>query len=708
MHRSRRFGEPAREIGARIVAALVAGLRLGVEAVTLHIATDIGGTFTDLAAWDSESGVLVAAKTPTSRDFTRGTLDAIDTAGVDVAHATQFRHGSTIAINAVLEGTGAKSILVATEGFGDVLELGRGNRPNPFVLNAPGHRVLVPDERRFEVPERVLASGHVHQEVDESALRVLLERLRLVDFEAAAVCFLHSYANPAHETIVAGALREAFPEAYVVASHEVCREAREFERTSTAVVHAYVGPIVRSYLQTLASCLGERGFAARVLLMQSNGGLMSEDDAISRPGLMMESGPASGVMGTAELARALGVERVVAFDMGGTTAKASLVEQHEPSFLRTYYIGGYDSGLPLLAPVIDIHEVGAGGGSIAWLDDAGAIHVGPRSAGSQPGPMCYGMRGSHPTVCDADLVLGRLHPGDTLGGSITLDVEAARSGITGQIAKPLGLSLERAAHGIVTIANTVMAQAVRKVSIERGRDPREFVLVGYGGAGPMHAADIARELGITQVVIPPAAGVFSSLGMLFSPLRTDLNHSVTASLSQTDLQDLEREAASLIERLRREISAESSRASEGVWIAVRYRGQEHSRRINVANWTVDTIRATFEEHYRTRYGYVLSEGELEVTALGAWREVLQDVPSWHAMLPSVPAPAWVGAGSHRTYFPDVGWASAATCWRPSLRTGDKIDGPALIVEPTSTSVLAPNDTAVVGQVGELILRIGRP
>lgn len=669
-----------------------------------YVATDIGGTFTDLASWDPVSGRLTVQKTPTTTDFSQGVLHAVDVADVELHDVAQFRHGSTIAINTVLEGTGANTAVVTTDGFADVLEAGRGNRPNPFDLNAEGHRVLVPRSARLEVEERIRAEGQVHHALTPSSVDVCVERLRNIDCDAIAICLLHSYVNAEHEQQLVERLRQAFPDRFVVASHQVCLEAKEFERTSTTVVHSYVGPIVDSYTASLINRLKADGYRHRLLLMQSNGGLMRAERARERPALLMESGPASGVMGTIELARTLELDRAVAFDMGGTTAKASLIEDANPSFLDVYYIGGYDSGLPLLAPVIDIHEVGAGGGSIAWLDAAEAIHVGPRSAGSVPGPICYGKGGDRPTVCDADLILGRLHPGDQLGGDITLDVEAARAGISEQIAEPLGLSLERAALGVVTIANTVMAQAVGKVSIERGHDPRDFALVAYGGAGPMHATDVARELGITTVIIPPVPGVFSSMGMLFSPLRGDRKRTLHAPLDEEGLETLQRHAASLQDDLRAELPDPDSDAREGTWVAFRFAGQEHARRVDIETWDLARITDDFERRYEDRYGYLLPDAAIQATTVGAWREVPQPTPDWHTDRHAV-EPAWLSLDSHRMYFETTGWVEPDVLWRPSFQPGDNFGGPTLIVEPTSTTVLSPDMQVRVGELGELVIDV---
>ena len=665
------------------------------------VATDIGGTFTDLIAWDPDARRVHVAKVPTSPDYATGVVDVLGTSDVDPGAVGQLRHGSTVAINAVLEERGAPVALVTTEGFADVLAMGRGNRPEPFRLDAPGHRVLVPAEHRLEAAERIRHDGSVERPLED--VEGLLARLPAAEVDAVAVCLLHSYANPEHERELTARLRRAHPDVFVVASHEVCREAREFERTSTTVLHSYVGPIVTSYLSQLTELLRDQGVAARMLVMQSNGGLMREEDVAKRPALVMESGPASGVMGVAALTGALARPHAIAFDMGGTTAKAALLEDGTPGFLQHYAIGGYEQGLPLLAPVLDIHEVGAGGGSIAWRDAAGALHVGPRSAGSTPGPICYGRGGTVPTVCDADLVLGRLSADDALGGTVTLDLDAAREGIEAHIARPLGATLERAAEGIVEIANTVMAQAIRKVSIERGKDPRAYDLVAYGGAGPMHATDVARMLGIRTVVVPPSPGVFSAFGMLHTPLRTDLNQTVDLPLEQVALDTIAAQARALLGEIS---AAEDGPRRQGVWLGLRYEGQEHTQRVTVEDWTHEAILASFEERYRSRYGYVLDDARVEVTTIGVWEEIAELTPPWDKLAPAGAGPAWHDGAAHRLHWPGVGWVDGTKHWRSRLFAGSTVPGPALIVEETSACVLGPDDTATVGELGELRIRIG--
>jgi N-methylhydantoinase A len=668
------------------------------------IGTDIGGTFTDVVAWDRTQDRVVVAKAPTTSELADGTLNAIRETRIPPAEIAELRHGSTIAINTVLERSGARVALVTTAGFEDVLAIGRGNRPRPFRLDAIGRYELVPATRRLGVAERTAADGTVIAIPHADQLADLADRLATLDADAIAVCLLHSYANPSNERLVGSAIRDRFPDRSVVVSHEVCQEAREFERTSTTAVHAYVGPRVRSYLQRIESGTETDTNSPSLLVMQSNGGLLSGADVARRPALMMESGPVSGVIGTAALGTAVGSDHLIAFDMGGTTAKASLIDEGEASFLSTYYIGGYEAGLPLLAPVVDIHEIGTGGGSIAWLDDAGALHVGPRSAGSEPGPVCYGRGGQRPTVCDADLVLGRLRPGQELGSGIELDLDAAERVITDQVAGPLEISSDRAAQGIVEIATTAMAQAIRKVSIERGKDPREYSLVAYGGAGPMHASDIARQLGIPNVIIPPSPGVFSALGMLHTPLRSDRSRTVADPLTGAGVHRVRQQADGLHDLIRREVP-DAERTREGNWLGIRYVGQDHWTRVPVTSWETHLLRQAFEAEYRNKYGYLLDERALEVVRLGVWRELSRPTPPWALLTGSGATPPEL-TSRQRIFFDGHGWMDAELWWRPELELHQTVSGPALIFEPTSVTVLAPTDSASVGKIRELVLKIG--
>ena len=394
----------------------------------------------------------------------------------------------------------------------------------------------MPRSLTFEVPERVLASGEVMTPLDEDAVVAASSALRDTDVEAVAVCFLHSYANPEHERRAGAIIRAELPHAYVSLSHEILRQYREYERTSTTVVNAYIGPVVSRYVGALERRLRERGFDGELWIMQSGGGVMAPATAGRQPVAMMESGPVGGIVAATEFGRELGHTNVIAFDMGGTTAKVSLIRDSTPTITDGYYIGGYAEGHPVLGPVVDVVEVGTGGGSVAWIDEIGALKVGPRSAGAEPGPICYRRGGVEPTITDANVVLGRIRPTAFMGGEMDLDVEGALAGIAKRVAEPLGFESLAAAHGIIEVANAKMALAVREVSVAKGHDPRDFVLLASGGAGPLHAVAIARELDIPRVIVPRYPGHFSAVGMLLTDERHDLVQTIYRGSTNSTLR----------------------------------------------------------------------------------------------------------------------------------------------------------------------------
>src|ERR1700733_5505218 len=452
------------------------------------VAIDIGGTFTDLVGFDAAKGQFVEAKSVTTpHELTQGILDCIRKSGLSAGAIDELIHGSTTAINTLIERKGAKTGLIVTAGTRDVYIIGRGNRPESYNLFFHRHQPLALRRHTREVRERVLASGKVHETLDRAGVEEACRVLAAEGIEAVAVCFLHSYANPEHEREAGVVVKRALPNAYVSLSHEILRQYREVERTSTTVVNAYIGPKVGGYVQSLKSSLGAIGFRGDLSIMRSNGGVMTPELATMRPVAMMESGPVGGIIASARVGQALGFQNVISFDMGGTTAKASLVRDGEPTLAPGYYVGGYAGGHPVMLPMIDVVEVGAGGGSIAWIDDIGALKVGPQSAGADPGPICYRGGGTEPTITDANVVLGRLDPQNFLGGQMQLDAEGARRGIAEKIAKPLKMEPVAAAQAIVEIAIAKMSLAVREVSVEKGYDPRDFALVASGGAGALHA-----------------------------------------------------------------------------------------------------------------------------------------------------------------------------------------------------------------------------
>jgi N-methylhydantoinase A len=506
----------------------------------LRVAVDIGGTFTDVVVFDETNGTLSLAKalsTPT--ELARGVLEGLHKARVRLADVSTLIHGSTVVVNAIIERNGAKTALVTTKGFRDLYEIGRINRPESFNPRFRKHRPLVPREDIFEVTERRLADGSVRTPFDESEAREVARIIKDEGFEAVAVLFLHSYRAPEHEIRMCEILRATEPKLFLSASHELSREYREYERTSTVAANAYVGPKVSQYLGDLEQRLHDQKFAGNLMIMQSNGGLSEVEMARRQCIQMMESGPAGGVVGTMALCELLDLDAAIAFDMGGTTAKACVIRRGQPSLSPDYFIGGYNEGLAIRIPVLDIVEVGTGGGSIAWLDEGEGLHVGPRSAGAEPGPASYGRGGTEPTVTDANVILGRLSPERFLGGEMRLDQAAAETALRERLARPLSVSQQRAAEGMLQVATSAMANAVRHVTLERGLDPRDFTLVAYGGGGPLHAASVAKELSIGKIIIPTAPGHFSAVGMLMADLRRDYVQTLFERMDDLEMFQLE-------------------------------------------------------------------------------------------------------------------------------------------------------------------------
>ena len=506
----------------------------------LRLAADIGGTFTDIAVFDDSD----RARSPSARRCRRPTGWSTASARAStrpaaiIAPPALFLHGSTIAINTILERTGAKTALLTTEGFRDVYEIGRINRPDAYNLFFQKHVPLIERALRFEVKERMLADGEIDTPLDESEIAALGDKLEGLGIEAAAILFLNCYANADHEARAKAILEKHHPGMFVSASHELSQEYREFERCSTVAANAYIGPKVRRYIGEIDEHIREAGFAGSFLIVQSTGGLYEAEQAQTQCVRMLESGPAAGVIGTQALCHTLGIDNAIAFDMGGTTAKAGVIYKGEALTTGAALIGGYDKALPVQIAMMDIFEVGTGGGSIARVED-GALRVGPQSAGAAPGPACYGLGGTEPTVTDANLVLGRLGADRFLGGEMKLDVAAAERALKSKIGKPLGMSAIEAADGILRIAATAMSYAVKGVTTERGLDAGDFVLVAYGGAGPLHAVAVAREIGIRNVIIPCAPGVFSAFGMLFSDLRYDYVRTWFTPLDDASFDDIE-------------------------------------------------------------------------------------------------------------------------------------------------------------------------
>jgi N-methylhydantoinase A len=666
------------------------------------LAVDIGGTFTDLVAVDTVSGAVVRAKADTTpARLADGVLSALDLSGVPAGSIEAFIHGTTIVINAVTERRGARTALVTTRGFRDVLEIGRANRPDLYNLRYTKPEPFVPRHLRFEIAERMSHLGEVVQEVAAADLAPLAEQMAACGVTAVAVCLLHAWANPAHERHVAAALREALPGVSVVASHEVSGQWREYERTSTVVLSAYVRPVVAEYLDSLQTALQGRGVAAPMRAMRSNGGVSSFARAAAAPIALLESGPVAGVMAAAELGRRLGNSNVLTLDIGGTTAKTSAVRDGEVRIDTLHHIGKtpVSAGYPVQVPTVEIIEIGAGGGSIVWADPAGAFHVGPRSAGADPGPACYGRGGSEPTLTDANLMLGRLDPGYFLGGTRTLDTGAAEKALAA-LGRQIGADARSVARGVLRYAVAQMSHALRLVTLRRGHDPRDFVFVTYGGAGPLHAALLARELGIARTVIPPGPGHFSAFGMLASPLRGEAVRTVVGPL---DGMDLAAAFAGVEDAALDELggSHDSSTAQIARYAELRYAGQEHTLEVPVPDPSaLGGIRAAFDRRCQDSYSFRL-DAPLEVVALRvSASEPAADI-GWADRSDSGPQPP------ARTRLVDLDPYGATqeipVLVRAELADGLTVDGPCMIEEPAATTLVLSGQTARQDELGNLIL-----
>ena len=676
------------------------------------VGIDIGGSFTDIVSTNLQTGAVTYAKTHTyPEDLIRSLRDAMDSIGLPSEEVSVLRHGTTVVINSILTLSGSKTALLTTEGFRDVLEIGRTNWPEPYNLFYNRLPPLVPRELRFDVPERVGADGAVVHTLDEEVLLQIVEQLRATEVEAVAVCFLHSYANPEHERRVGAILADQLPGVYVSLSYELSKEFREYERTSTVVTNAYVGRVVDRYIVEFQAHLHTHGFKGSFYMMASDGGAMTAASARRRPVVLVESGPAAGVMATAEISRTLGIDRAVAFDMGGTTAKSCLVEHGEALFTSQYYVPDYEHGFPVRVAALDIVEVGTGGGSIASVDNVGVLSVGPESAGAVPGPACYGTGGNEVTVTDANLVLGRLNPQRFLGGEIVLDVDAALSAVE-RLAERLDGDSASIALGIVKLANFNMAAAIRRISLERGRDPREFVLFAYGGAGPVHAVDLARELGIPRVIIPTVPGIFSALGMLLAELRQDFTRTymrdltgMSAQVLRGAFEEIDADAAEWA----RELAADLGDTRVLRYADCRYKGQEFTIIVPVEKLedgdALHGLRRKFEEEYELRYGHAFPELPVETVSLRTVAYVGLQKPDLVKLQGSLRSDGVDSPATRLVYFDGYGYLNTAIVGRAALAADSSLEGPLVIEEYGSATVLGPGDILAVDQLGQLVIDV---
>lgn len=684
-----------------------------------RIGVDIGGTFTDVALVDETSGEIGIAKVSTTpQDLALGVVTALESAierhGVRPPDVGFLSHATTVVTNALLQEKGARTALITTRGFRDLLELRRSARADLYDLFQDPPSVLVPRHLRLEITERLDAQGEVVTPLAENEIDDLIRFLRAHEIEAVAVCFLYAFLNGAHEARVGERLREALPGVPVFLSSEVLPEIREFERTSTTAVCAYVGPLLASYLGRLEQSTQSLGLPA-LHVMASSGGVLEVPEVLTMPAMVVESGPAAGVVAAAHIGRELGLANLISFDMGGTTAKASLIEEGRVETTSEYEVGGsgnvsrwlHGTGHPIRVPVIDLAEVSAGGGSIAWIDPGGALRVGARSAGAEPGPVCYGLGGTEPTVTDADLVLGYLDPAHLLGGALEVDIDRARNAIDEQIAGPLGLDVTSAALGIVNVVNNAMAEALRVVSVERGHDAREFSLIAFGGAGPVHAAALAEELEIPRVVVPPIAGGFSALGLVASDIKRDYVRTFYTQLDEADLDALNAAYEEMEDTARRMLAGTS--VPEERWRIerqgdLRYTRQAYELTVPVPGGRLDApalaaVGSTFHERHRQTYGHdnpdeAVQLVNIRVTATGSLERLSISAAGQGA------ADAVVERTVH---FAEVGPMSCPVHRRETLAAGVRIAGPAVIEAMDSTILVPPGWQAATDDKGYIVM-----
>jgi N-methylhydantoinase A len=669
---------------------------------------DVGGTFTDLIALDAASGETRIAKVPTTPDNQAyGVLAALEETGLDLADLSLIVHGTTTTTNALLERKLAKTGLITTQGFRDVLELGRRTRPTPYGLTGR-FEPLIPRELRLEVPERMDAAGEVVAPLDEKALREAVLRLRNAGCEALVLHFLHSYINPAHEARAAELARAQWPNAYVTAGHAILSEYREYERGVTATVNASVQPVLDRYLERLATELRARGFARDLLVMQGNGGTVAAELAAKAAVNTVMSGPASGIMAAAFTASAAGFANAITYDMGGTSTDVGLIRESVPQVSSELEI---EYAMPVHVPMVDVHTIGAGGGSIAHIGEDGMLKVGPQSAGASPGPMCYGRGGTEPTITDANLVLGRLNPAHLLGVSGHADIAAVRAALEARFQAPFGFDATAAAAAILRIANDRMAGAIRMVSLARGHDPRDFVLFPFGGAGPLHAAALARELGIPRLLIPARPGITNALGCVVADLRHDYVNTVNQPLPALDLDEVHAILAQQSADGRRLLEREGiaiDQVRDLVSADMQFQGQSHilSVPLSGAAVTREALQEAFDRAYWARFGVELPE--IRAVLVNLHTAVI-------GVRPRIDLAA-LGRGEHardaggakvgeREVWFDGGWTKTPVYARDRLPLEKEISGPAIIEQLDCTAVLEPGCRARLDVHGNLLVEV---
>ncbi len=684
-----------------------------MEAERYTLGVDVGGTFTDLALVRLSDKRIFYHKTPSTPEdpslaVTQGVEELLAGTAIDSGAVTYFGHGTTVATNACIQGRTALTGLLTTAGFRDVLEIRRQRQPHNYDVRMPKPVPPVPRHLRHEIDERTYIDGQPAKPPRAGQLEAFMDSLRRAGAEAVAVCFLHSYSNPEHEQAVSRWVQEQLPDAFVCTSHEVLAEFREYERLSTTVLNASLGPIMCRYLQRLTEGAERLGLAAKPYMLQSNGGVVSATESARLPVRTLASGPAAGVMGAIHLSLQAGAEDIITFDVGGTSTDMCLIEGGVPHIAQERDVGGY----PVRFPMVDVHSVGAGGGSIAWVDPGVVLQVGPMSAGADPGPACYGRGGSEPTVTDANVVLGRLHPEALLGGRMPIRADLAREAIERGVAKPMGISLEEAACGVLTILNENMIQAIRVISVEQGFDPRGFTLVAFGGAGPLLASPLANELGIGTVLVPESPGLLCALGLLVADVRRDFSMTRIMALDGAGEEGLSTAFAELEGQAVRWCEEEGIPPERRILrraADVRYLGQSHELTVEFAEeWFNGSgctqLAGTFRREHERVYDYAPEAPTQVVTFRMSVLSKVADPPAGGDAASAGLDLASAQAGARRVYFAELGdYVECPVYLRERLPREAEISGPAIIEQMDTTTVVLPGQSARRDNCGMLVL-----
>ncbi|MEH7123023.1 hydantoinase/oxoprolinase family protein [Bacillus sp. JJ1773] len=678
----------------------------------MRVSTDVGGTFTDLVYVSNEGEIGFSKSNTTPPNFEEGVLNVLAKSQISLTEIETFIHGTTVIINALTERKGVKTALITTKGFRDVLEIGRGNRPDLFNVRYQKPKPIVPRFLRREVEERLNYKGEVIIPLDKDEIMRIIDDFKREQVEAIAIVFLHSYKNPSHEVEAAKIIQELWPEVSITTSHEMTKEWREYERTNTAAMNSYVKPIASNYINQLEQKLMKQNVKAQKYIMQSNGGTTTFGLAKEAPINMVESGPVAGVFGSAILGEYLGEKNLIAFDVGGTTAKCSLIENGNVKITTDYQIERTEkwAGYPLKVPVVDIVEIGNGGGSIAWIDSVGSLRVGPQSAGAVPGPVAYGKGGEEPTITDANLLTGRLSA-DRFEHAV--DLQKVKDVMTDKVAKPFGIKVDDAALGIIRLANSNMLNALKLISVRKGFDPRDFTMVAFGGGGPLHGTYLAAELGIKKVIVPVASAVFSAWGMLMTDLRSDIIQTYIKRLKNADINEIN-EMWHLLEQKSMERYIDEGVKREDIlfmrYADLRYVGQEHTVKVPMPNgqWDQDTtqqIIESFHYYHKKAYTFNLEEAEVEIVNLHLTTVGKVNRPELKKLESSNDQEAVVEY-SRNVYFEEDGWLMTNVFDRSQLRPKMMIQGPAVVEDNMSSVVVYPTQTLEVDLYGNLVIYTG--